>query len=322
ITKPPPTGPKVVLPFWFQFEDRVINNETGNLHGPRPKEQADVPFVLYGKEWGCNAVELNRDGTFACRFGGYTTLAGGWTYWTDIDKNDDAYFKALNRETGEVQIVQAPGEGKSCEVWHTAMLGPRVMLSCSTDPRMVIWSPTAVASYEAATRSNHSFKSHDHQLVSAAYNTRTEKTVPSLGRGWIDLAEMTYVLLPLNGNRDKLSEIHRGTWLITEDDSYPAWFATKIGSDVQRRVSGPMVFRKAEVLDQQGDDLLIGRWRGGPNPTRIVGFSPEKFLLFRLPGADNRESIITKTYVLSTTNGHMKLVSWKREPSWPNPSDE
>ncbi len=59
------------------------------------------PFVVSGEHEGCSAAELNRDGSYNCRYAGYRTLADGWTFGTYDDEELDVYFEARHRETGE-----------------------------------------------------------------------------------------------------------------------------------------------------------------------------------------------------------------------------
>ncbi len=130
LRKPPPSGPKVALPFVLHFDERVINNETESVHGPRPKQQADVPFVVRGNLPGCSTIELDRDGGFHCRYGSYRTLAQGWSYTAFDDRNLDGYVELQNRETGEVQILHGENEGDDCEVTYSVMDPPRLLVVC------------------------------------------------------------------------------------------------------------------------------------------------------------------------------------------------
>ncbi len=291
LRSPPPDGPKVVLPFLLRFDPEGIEPLDRFVHGPTPKQQADVPFVLRGNKPGCGAVELGPDGTFHCRYDSYRTFADGWSYTHFDDEDYDAYFEARNRTTGEVQIVQA--EGEDCKVELTVMEPPRALVVCESAGRF-IWSPSKIVHYD----------------------------IPR-GRRWTDL-ERFVVTLPrpdsgreMTGYRLMPARPYHGSWLFTKSSKTGALYASRVGEKTQRRLPTRSICPSAGFVDWNDDDLLLGCWKGPTNPNSLVGLDLDNNWAIQLPGADSRESLVTRTHVLSTRSGQHEVVAWRREPVWP-----
>ncbi len=322
LRKPPPSGPKVALPFVLHFDERVINNETESVHGPRPKQQADVPFVVRGNLPGCGTIELDRDGGFHCRYGSYRTLAQGWSYTAFDDRNLDGYVELQNRETGEVQILHGENEGDDCEVTYSVMDPPRLVVVCDGMKRALLWSPQRLVGLTDDGGAS-SWESQDRLLLSSFDRLHAKYDTHLLARGWTELRRMGVVLAPANTGRELSGYPYHGQWLYTEDDSSHNQHATKYGSSEQVEVPTRMRCPSSVgFADWVGDSVLLACWGSPPNPKSIVGFDPDLRLRFRLPGADNRESLITATHVLSTRSRQRELVVWSRSSRWPTSAAE
>lgn len=321
LRKPPPKGPKVKLPFRVRFSKDEIITESGSVHGPDHKQQVDVPFVVSGEHDGCSAAELNRDGSYDCRYGGYKTLADGWTYGTYNDENLDVYFEARHRETGESHLIRAQGEDEDCYSRHAVMDPPRVLVGCDGGRAVIVWTPDQTVELPLIEDATGSLTSDDGALFIGYQEIEQPNQYrdnPWVSRYWLDLPSLSSTLAPVGSSRVTSGYPYRGRWLFAQGQGRGGQFATRLGAQVQRAVPTRFVCGGAGFQDWAGDALLLGCWRGGPNPRTLDGLDLGLGLAIVLPGADNRESLITESHVLSTRRGQGELVSWRRGTIWPS----
>lgn len=321
---PPLEGPRVTLPFLVRFDERVINNEDESVHGPRPKQQADVPFVLRGSLGGCSAVELDRNGSFHCRYGSYRTLADGWSYTLFEDENWDTYVEFRNRETGEVQVVRGRNEGDDCGVRHAVMEPPRVLLGCDEVSAFLLWTPERTFEYPERVHGNGSTLSDDGLLLQSFEYYQDSRGYAEYARRWVDFEVPALAEFPgRQASREHKGYPYHGKWLFTADIETSRMFTTPLGGSEQRGLSLKRTCREPfGFADWEGDSLLLSCWGPPPNPKWLVGLELGRASVYPLVGADNRESLLTRTHVLSTRNGQKELVVWSRGRTWPTSSPD
>ena len=322
LRQPPPKGPKVKLPFRVKFSKDEIITESGSVHGPDHKQQVDVPFVVSGEHDGCSAAELNRDGSYDCRYGGYKTLADGWTYGTYDDENLDVYFEARHRETGESHVIRAPGEDEDCSATHTLMSPPRVLVACDGPSPVVAWSPERVVGVPEIEGANGAWRSDNGRVFVGYERVKSKRDVDWRSRSWLDLASLVSVVASEGSEHASAGSPYGGPWIFAQDLPQSALLVARIGERQQRRVTLGEPPGKAAFQAWHSDALLIGYWRRAPNPAPLVGLDLDQGIVVTLPGADNRESLISATHVLSTRRQQRELVAWPRGTTWSSSSSE
>ncbi len=315
LRQPPPAGPKVKLPFHVKFSKDEIITESGSVHGPDHKQQVDVPFVLSGEHEGCSAVELNRDGSYDCRYGGYRTLADGWTFGIYTHEGN-AYFEARHRETGESHVIRALGEDEDCRATHTLLNPPRVLVVCDGDSPVVAWSPGRVVGVPLVEDADGAVRSENGRITLGYKRVESQSGAAWRSRSWFDLASLTIVLGPAQTEHVVAGNPYGGHWLFAQGQPEGVLFVARLGERQQRRLSLGLPVGTAAFQAWRSDELLIGTWRKGPNPAPIVGLDLDHGFLIRLPGADNRESLLSATHILSTRHRQRELVSWPRGATW------
>ena len=311
LRTPPPKGPKVKLPFRVSFSEREIITESGSVHGPDHKQQVDVPFVVSGERYGCSAAELNRDGSYDCRYGSYKTLADGWTFGMYDDEDGDSYFEARHRETGESQVLSLCGADSV--VTSVVMDPPRVVLHFRRKTRSLVWSPDSTLEFPVMPAGEASWKSADGKLLTFFQRDEAEekRTV-----GWLDLGKQVAVSVPLTSTDVLAGYPFHGSWSFTESLKPGLFRTARLGSNQLRGLSLKTSCRSLGFQDWIGDELILGCWRRGPNPDFVFGLDLDASARIVFPGAENRETLITETHVLSTRRAQTELVSWSRSPTW------
>ncbi len=324
LRKPPPSGPKVALPFVLHFDERVINNETESVHGPRPKQQADVPFVVRGNLPGCSTIELDRDGGFHCRYGSYRTLAQGWSYTAFDDRNLDGYVELQNRETGEVQIFHGENEGDDCEVTYSVMDPPRLLVVCDGADTLLLWTPEKTVAYPPSKGTTGSDPSWDGLIFSSYEHYEDSRGEADYARRWVDLEHLAVAEFAVRQtDREHTGYPYHGKWLFTQSIESGRLHASSLGDSQQREIPARLKCpRVVEFADWHRDSILISCWGPPPNPKSLLGLDPDLAAVFPLPGADNRESIVTATHVLTTRRNQREVVVWARAGQWPTSSLE
>jgi hypothetical protein len=309
LRKPPPQGPKVTLPFAVAFAPNVINSEDRSVHGPNPKQPSDIPFVLYGSSHACDAVELDYHGGFACKADSYKTLEGGWSYWTEYEEHGDelrSKFLTQNKDTGETQGIDCKS-GSSTSYYSVSP--PRVFVYCTEGDTAFLWTPTQtyiVPQYPEDTGSRTSF---DGRQVN--YFERNAKTAGA-ANGWLDLRVPARINTPRPRRHEPAGYPYGGDWLFTWNPQQRKLHIASIDSGELRPLYSTWRCSTPYVIDWTQDDVLLGCRKHPGNPSGVAVLSPRSGTLSSSALADNRNSLLTATHLLSTMRGQREVVSWRR----------